>query len=75
MARRGKGRVVEDATPRVGRPALPEHVRRRHSFQVRLSDNERAEIEAAADDQPLGTTIRQLALQAARRKMRTRSTP
>jgi len=56
---------------RTGRPALPERERRRHSFQVRLNDEERATLEAAAPDGALsGTLIRELALEAVARKKR-----
>jgi len=73
MAGPGKGRVG-GTQPRVGRRPLPERERRRHSFQVRLNDEERATLEGAAPDQALsGTFIREMALHAvARKKQRGR---
>ena len=70
MKRATKGRLG-GARPGAGRKPGPAHLRRRHSFQVRLNDEERATLEAAAPDGALsGTFIREVALEAVARKKR-----
>ena len=50
-----------------GRPKLPEKIRRDYTLKVRLSDNERAAIESAADDKT-SVWAREVLLAAAKKK-------
>ena len=52
---------------RRGRPKLPDKIRRDYTLKVRLSDNERAEIESATDEKT-SVWAREVLLAAARKR-------